>query len=257
MDEQLLSSPLLKSLTYNVILGGGSENYPARSEWPKLTRAIVAGGNLCILKIQSQSDGSKYSDGQVLSDTEPEMLMRLDIEHGTRLPALEEFTLHDVRCYGRSTYLWDAEHCELLRKAMDWSKLRTLDFASDMPTGFFAAFTGRLPGLEKLRFRISRDDMSGLPVVSEFIKSVNGLESLDINQPQYVADAKAALPALWPAITHHRDTLKELIVRQNFALPEEFSRLEEIATSFPLLKRFGWNLARLPDVGTTISQSSI
>lgn len=208
MDEKLLSSPLLRNLTYNIFFQGHAADKPSRSEWPKLTRAIAAGGNLRRLRIQSQKDGNEYYGIKVLNDTEPQNLMRFDISPETRFPALEEFMLYEVRHYGRSSYQWDTEHCKMLRDSTDWSKLRTLNFASDMPTAFFTVFSGLLPELKSLRFGIPRGTNG--EAASKFIKSVRALKSLDIDH------SASNMDALWPAIKQHKETLETVILRGDF-----------------------------------------
>jgi len=240
MDENLLSSPLLRNLTYNIFFQSYIADEPSRSEWPKLTRAIAAGGNLRRLRIQSQQDGNEYRGIQVLNDTEPQKFMRFDLLPETRLPALEEFTLHEVRHYGSSSYLWDTEHCKMLRDLTDWSKLHTLNFASDMPTAFFTVFTGLLPELKSLRFGIPRG-VNG-EAATKFIKSFRALESLDIDH------SASAINSLWPAIKQHKETLHTLMLRGDFGSWDypvhlEVSRLEKIVRKFPSLKRLGWDVS--------------
>ncbi|KAH3914550.1 hypothetical protein HBH56_090730 [Parastagonospora nodorum] len=240
MDEKLLSSPLLRNLTYNAFFQGYEAHKPARSEWPKLTRAIAAGGNLRMLRIQSQQDGNEYRGIKVLNDTEPQKLMRFDMSPETHFPALEEFTLHEVRHYGSSSYLWDTEHCKMLRDSTDWSNLRTLNFASDMPTAFFTVFTGLLPELKSLRFGIPRG--ANGEAASKFIKSVRALESLDIDH------SASTIDTLWPAIEQHNKTLETLILRGDFGSWDypvhlEVSCLKKVVKEFPFLKRLGWDVS--------------
>lgn len=233
MDIRLLSSPLLKSLTYNIIRGGYHARDPAPSEWPKLTQALVAGGQVRVLRIQSQPDGSSYNGTEILDDAEPKKLMRLDITSGTRLPALEEFGLFQQRDYGDPTYLWDEEHCHMLRDSMDWSRLRKLDFGIDRPDAFFTTFTGLLPQLKALRFGAHNESFG--PVIG-FMDSVTALEALDIGRSQYFFDA------LWPSVMKHKDTLKELVLRPSRSAYHSLQYLEMIAEQFPLLECLGWDI---------------
>jgi len=245
MDMQLLSSPLLRQLTYVVYNQGYQAAQPSRSEWPKLTQALVEGGNLRVLRVQTQSDGreidgyvSEYDGVQVIQNSEPEKLARLDISDHTRLPQLEELSINTQRHWGCSSYLWDNEHCLLLRNAMDWSRLRKLDFGSDNPHTFFTTFTGLLPNLKALRFEV----MDGSAAAAKtFIESLNSLESL------YVGQAQAGLDELWPAIMQHKTSLKELILGP--ALGSYYStqysdrsRLKEVADQLPALERLGWDI---------------
>lgn len=238
MDTRLLSSPLLVSLIYTIYNQGYHAEQPSRSEWPKLTQALVAGGNVRVLRIQSQQDGTEYRGTKILDDNEPKKLTRLDITPESRLPPLEELSI-DIQLYwGGSSYLWDAEHCLMLRDAMDWSHLRKLDFGGDNPYVFFSAFTGLLPNLRALRFGVTEGQVRPAKV---FIKHLTAVESLDI------ARAQLGIDALWPAIMKHKNTLKEIILRpttSGYYAPQyiDFSRLETIAEEFPALQRLGWDV---------------
>jgi hypothetical protein len=238
MDMKLLSSPLLKKLAYNVFYQGYNAGEPARCEWPKLTQAIIAGGNLRVLKIHSERDGSHDFRTKVLDESESKKLMRLDIEPRTRLPALEELTISEQWGWGSSTYLWDSYHCRVLREAMDWSRLRKLDFGGDRPDKFFVAFKGIVPELKSLRFGVRDGSMAA---VIHFMESITALDSLDI------AEAKNAIDALWPAIDRHKESLRELILRPTkgtYGSPEymAFDRLETVAKEFSSLNHLGWDV---------------
>jgi hypothetical protein len=238
MDIKLLSSPLLKSLTYSVYNQGYRADQAARSEWPKLTQAIAEGGNLRVLSIDNSQDGTEYYGVKIISDTENSgKLMRLDITPEIRLPALEEFTLRENRSWGSPTYLWDDAHVHMLRNATDWSRLRKLDFGGDRPDAFFSAFTGGMPNLKALRFG-AQDGSIG--PAKRFIASITALESLDIGR------AEVAIDALLPTIMDHKDTLRELILRPTtagYCQPQymDLDRLTAIIEAFPLLERFGWD----------------
>jgi hypothetical protein len=232
MDIRLLSSPLLTNLTYTIYRKGYHADTPARSEWPKLTQALVAGGHVRVLRIETQVSMVRGTRFDMVNDNEPEKLMRLDLAPGMRLPPLEEFTLLDQRDYGASTYLWDQEHCNMLRDTMDWSRMRKLDFACEKPDAFFTAFTGRLPGLKHLRFG-TRNEFGG--AVKGFLESVTALESLDIDRVQ------GAMFGLMPAIMKHKDTLRELILRR-VRDPMSIRTLTEIIEQFPGLERLGWEV---------------
>jgi hypothetical protein len=214
MDEKLLSSSLLRSLTYEVIYQGYQANRSASLEWAKLTRAISVGGCLRVLRIQIQEGGEELeSDAQ------------LALSWDSHLPALEEFTLD-----GAYDYNWTDEHCRMLANSVGMSTIRTLNFVGGMPTAFSKAFTGRTPGLKTLRMGIRRTVNVG--TTADFIKVVEGLELLDIDGPESVIDA------LWPAIVQQRATLKSLHLRQHIKV----GRLEEVVNSFPCVERLGWNV---------------
>ncbi|KAH7385164.1 hypothetical protein DE146DRAFT_748088 [Phaeosphaeria sp. MPI-PUGE-AT-0046c] len=214
MDERLLSSSLLRSLTYQVIYQGYQDNIPVSLEWAKLTRAISAGGNLRVLRIQIQAGGD-----------EPQSESQLELSRALHLPALEEFSL-------QGTYYnnWNDEHCRMLANSVDMSKLHTLNIANGMPTSFFRAFTWRLPGIKTLRLEIRRQDDIG--ATAAFIRSVDGLEVLDIDAPPSVVDA------LWPVIVQHSATLKNLCLRAKV----DIERLEQVTNSFSLIQRLGWRI---------------
>ncbi|KAF2026033.1 hypothetical protein EK21DRAFT_75043 [Setomelanomma holmii] len=238
MDMKLLSSPLLRKLIYTVYHQGHRADEPARSEWPKLTRALVAGGSVRFLTIDNVKDGTEYYGVKVIDDNEvTEKMMRLDITPGTRLPPLEELTIRENRYWGSSTYMWDEEHCRLLLDAMDWSHLRKLDFGADKPDAFFSVFERHLPDLKILRFGTQNDAIGPVP---RFIDSVTALESLDIARAEY------SLDSLWPSIMKHKDTLREIILRPTtagYCQPQytKLNRLEIIASEFPVLERLGWD----------------
>lgn len=253
MDSKLISSPLLKDLTYNVYSQGHHTDQHARSEWRKLTQALVAGGNVRLLKIGSWLHSAYH--GVILDDTEPETLMRLDLKPGMRLPHLEELTIRVGGYWGASPYLWDLDHCHLLRQAIDTSHFRKLDFGSDKPDTFFSTFTRLLPNLKALRFGIQQDGIAGS--ARRFIKSLKALEALDIDS------ASPAIDRLWPAIMKHKNTLKELVLRpttDGYCKPRTIAieRLQTISIQFPKLERLGWdapcgyNVSRLKLEGSRI-----
>jgi hypothetical protein len=238
MDFKLLSSPLLKKLVYNIFCDSDSADKAARSEWPQLTKAIVAGGNLSVLQIQLSVDGGDNSIKVVDRHLVPKM-MRFEINPETRLPPLTEFTLLDSLWWRQNmTYLWDPEHCGNLQTSMDWSKIRKLDFGEEFPEEFFKAFAGKTPNLKHLRFGVKND----APVAArEFIMSAPALESIDINR------AKAGIKTLWPAIVKHRGSLRKLALKPTFQMygdPDylDFELLQSIANEFPLIDFLGYDV---------------
>jgi hypothetical protein len=240
MDVNLLSSPTLKNLDYYVYLPGRSDTGIHRSEWAKLTQALVAGGNVRVLKVNGLSYGTLSGYGKILPDTEPEESKHLDNTPGMLLPALEELIIRIQRYYGDSTYMWDADRCVELREGTDLSRLRKLDFGSELPDGFFSTFTGALPQLKSLRFGVPKHGAS-MVAVKGFIESIEGLESLDIDQPQSVIEE------LGPSIMWHKRTLKSLILRpttRNYGHSPcyiELHHLKTISTHLPLLERLSWD----------------
>jgi len=249
MDTRLLSSPLLKKLAYNVYFQGYDPKQAARSEWPKLTQALVTGGHVRSLRIEAKPDETRYKGDRVMDGTEPEKMMRLDITPGRRLAFLEELTIHVEGHWGGLPYPWDAEHRRLFREAIDASRLRMLDFGSDKPDPLFSALMGSLPRLKVLRFGIPRD--GSVSVASRLIKSLKSLESLDIDQAQLGIDK------LWPTIMKRKDTLKELILRPTtagYCNPQyiDIDRLYTLSIQFPMLERLGWDAP----CGTDVSLST-
>lgn len=214
IDEKLLSSPLLKSLTYEIIYEGYSSDSPMSPEWTKLTRAISSGGGLRVLRIKATSGG--------VCGEEPDKALQLDVCRDSHLPALEEFTLDG------SFYHWDDEHSEMFARSVDTSRLHTLNFPTSMTASFFRAFKKQLPGLKK--FRIGRCGSGH--VIADFVKSIEGLELLAI-------DGQApAIDVLWPAIMQHKNTLKSLCLRERVGV----ARLEEVMNSFPSVTCLGWDV---------------
>jgi hypothetical protein len=232
-DTKLLSSPLLKNLTCNVFYQGHTSEYPSRCEWPRLMQAITTGGNLRVLRVQIEPI-NEHQHIQVIDNSEPKCLVRPSIPPGNRFPTLEELRISEKWGWGSSTLVWDLDYCRMLRGAMDWSRLRKLDFGADRPDQFFVAFTGVLPELKSLRFG-TRGDSVG-PAV-DFMNSIAALESLDI------VEATSYIEVMWPAIYKHQDSLRTLIVRPTTAAEVrhlEISRLRTVAKDFVALERLGW-----------------
>ena len=239
MDMKLLSSPLLVGLTYVVYSKGYQPDQPCRSEWPKLSQALTAGGNVRSLHIQSQQDGTEYYGVKIVPDSEPEELPRLNLA-GMHLPRLEELRIRIQGSWGDLAYPWDDEHCRMLRTAVDCSRLRTLDFGSDTPKVFFECFNGILPALKSLRFGISHESDSASHA-ARFIESAPALETLDIDR------AQRGVQQLWPVIRTQKDTLKRLILRPTFGdwySIQYLDRmlLETVAKEFPKLEHLGWHI---------------
>jgi hypothetical protein len=236
-DTKLLSSPLLRNLTCNVFYQGYTSRESNRCEWPKLMQAITTGGNLRVLKVQVESVSDLHQGDPILHRSEPKSLVRPSIIPGRHLPTLEELRISEKWGWGSSTHVWDLDYCRMLRGAMDWSRLRKLDFGADRPDQFFVAFTGVLPELKSFRFG-TRGDPVG-PVI-EFMDSILALEALDI------VEATSQIDALWPIIYKHKDTLQTLILRPTTTSDHaavrhlEMSYLRTIAKEFSSLERLGW-----------------
>lgn len=233
MDMELLSSPLLVSLTYEVYMQGYAPEHPCRSEWPRLSQALATGGNVRSLRLQVLQDGHN----RFTPDTEPAKIPRLDLTTGMRLPLLEEMTVQTLRYYGQTAYLWDPGYCRMFRDAIDCSRLRKLDFGGEHPENFFTCFEGFCPQLKALSFGIREGDTAP---ARRFIESLDALEHLDLSR------AQAGIDDLWPAIEQHKNTLETLILGPTFEsyckhVPMGLDRLEDIASRFPKLKRLGWD----------------
>ncbi|KAI4703549.1 hypothetical protein J4E89_009970 [Alternaria sp. Ai002NY15] len=233
MDMKLLSSPLLVSLTYEIYIQGFAPEHPCRSEWPRLSQALATGGNVRSLRLQVLQDGNNL----FTPDTEPAKIPRLDLTTGMRLPLLEEMTLQTLRYHGQTAYLWDLDYCRMFRDAIDCSRLRKLDFGGEHPANFFSCFTGLCPKLKVLSFGIWEGDITP---AKRFIESIDALKHLDLSR------AQAGIDDLWPAIEQHKDTLETLILRPTFEsycqkVVMPFSRLKDIARTFPRLKHLGWD----------------
>ena len=117
-------------------------------------------------------------------------VLNLPLDPSDRLP-----TLHELIFSGNpNVYMFDREHCQLLRQCMDWSQLRCLDLGISCPLHFFEEFGGSLPKLESLTMGIrtsirklpSSNQPSGPPacddsrIAARFIESVPGLKELHI-----------------------------------------------------------------------------
>jgi hypothetical protein len=254
MDIRLLSSPLLVGLTYVVYTQGyRPRDMPCRSDWPRLSQALAAGGNVRYLRLQSLQDGTGLGfDGiKLVPDTEPDKLPRLDLAD-LRLPQLEELTLESLRHWGESTYLWDSDHARMFRNTIDCSRLRKLDFGSDNPTAFFTYFTGLCPKLKTLSFGATGGypNSPDIEPAKRFIESLDALEYLDVSQAQQGIDD------LWLAIEKNKDTLKTLILGPTLGsycspMYMDSSRLEAIASTFPELERLGWDAPCKTNVSLT------
>ena len=212
---------------------GFAPEHPCRSEWPRLSQALATGGNIRSLRLQVLQDGHNL----FTPDTEPAKIPRLDLTTGMRLPLLEEMTLQTLRYHGQTAYLWDPDYCRMFRDAIDCSRLRKLDFGSEHPENFFTCFTGLCPKLKVLSFGIWEGDTTP---AKRFIQSIDALEHLDLSR------AQANIDDLWPALEQHKDTLETLILGPTFEaychkVVMPFSRLKDVARTFPRLKHLGWD----------------
>jgi len=234
MNTRLLSSPLLVSLTYEVYTRSWRSEQPCRSEWPQLSQALAAGGNIRSLRVQVLIDGHD----QFTPDTEPEKIPRLDLATGMRLPRLEELAIQPLRdVNGYPAYIWDSDYCRMFRDAIDCSRLRKLDLCGESPDNLFACLTGLCPKLNSLSFGVRKGDAAP---AKRFIESLDALEHLDISR------APAGIDDLWPAIEQHKETLETLILRPTLETSSHvaympLSCLENIASTFPKLKKLGWD----------------
>lgn len=239
MDLRLLSSPLLARLEY-VISHSDMNGAVTRSEWPRLSQALLNSKNirsLTIYRQQSKTRDSRYHVEPVI-DTQTTEPARLDLSLGLRFPKLESLSIRDDP-YHNQGYQWDRDHCLGLLNAIDPSCLRELDFAEQYPETFFTTFTDQVPDIKVLRFGATRRNRIG--PVKNFINSLSALESL------YIGEARGCLNKLLPVITKHRDTLKTLILGPTwdpYYTPQHIDRnvLENIAETFPKLEHLGWHL---------------
>ncbi|KAF2871511.1 hypothetical protein BDV95DRAFT_42328 [Massariosphaeria phaeospora] len=248
IDFPLLSSPQLDTLACTVYI---KDNVPqaelTQSEWPQLTRAIVAGAHCRILRLRLRKDQYFYNEPKVLKGTEEHAVPRFSDTSTMRLPPLEEIQILTGRFYTR--YPWDMSHCLQLRNCMDCSRIRVLDFSRDYPRAFFSAFTGELPNLQSLCFGLpgpyGQQDESVQDVV-RFLDSCIGLKALDISRLASRADE------MWPAVLRHKDTLEELVLRPTIGYwitpgsgrPEYLDTryLQQITEEFPRLERLGFDV---------------
>ena len=234
MDIALLSSPLLTDLTYTVYYKGWQSGTPVASEWPKLTQALLTGGNIRSLQITSEPDVRPC----IVDENEPEKIPRLGLQPGARLPKLEELSIRAET----HRYLWDEPHCLALHDAIDPARIQVLDFGSDNPEEFFYTVSGLMPNLRSLAFGVKKGSV--IPA-RNFIKSLTGLQSLRI------MSVKDEISELWPAINYHKETLKSLVfgLRLYFG-PEYYAHgtpeymslrsLSSIPNKFPKLEHLGW-----------------
>ncbi|RYO39043.1 hypothetical protein AA0113_g11239 [Alternaria arborescens] len=239
IDMRLLSSPLLTDLTYVVYTEASHVGVPWRSDWPRLSQALAAGGNVRSLRLQIRQDFDGYDGPKIVPDTEPRKLPRLDLTSGLRLLRLEELTIEHPKLYGDSIYLWDDDYCRMFLDAIDCSRLRKLDFGIDNPMNFFQNSAGRFPKLKTLSFGLLGREGTQQPA-RMFLESLDALEHLDVSHSQYCIDD------LWPAIEKHRNSLKTLILGPTFGHYNGFkymglSLLETIASTFPNLEQLGWH----------------
>lgn len=238
IDTELLSSPMLDNLVYTVYVDGWGSNATAKSEWPKLTRALVSGASCKSLRLQIRPDGYNWGEGKVLDESTEEGMLRFDVGSNTQLPVLEELCISTMG-YG-PTYQWDIRHCIDLQRCMDWTRMRKLDFSSDYPEPFFATSVGLTPGLRHLRFGLPYQSQSVEPARA-FVESLVDMKSLDIERMQPYVDV------MWPAIRKHKDTLETLLLRPTrgmYCTPQylDTSILLEISREFPALERLGYDV---------------
>lgn len=243
MDFALLSSPLLTELTYVIYTARYDTERPCCSEWPKLTRALLSGGNVRSLHIRCQVDGETRRGVEIVDESEPSKLPRLDLVPGARLPKLEELRI--VGWAGsRLCSSWDEAYCRTLRDAVDVSRLRVLDFGDSYPEHFFTTFTGLLPNVRSLKCGTGQESMESMRY---FIESLPVLETL------FVDAAQRGVEELWPAIEGHKGTLKSLVFgatweRYYRSAFVDKSVLEKVA-KFPKLEHLGWHVP----MGTSVS----
>lgn len=207
MDVQAISSPLLKSLDYVIYHQSPDQNGMQKSEWPLLTEALLAGGNIQSLRVQSKQDsvGPYRSRIKMLSGDEPAGPIGLNLTTKTQLPALKHLGLSVEPGWGVSAYPWTKEHCRMLGSTVDLSQVELLDFEGDYPSDFFKTWAGLLPNLRSLKFGVVKP--GGATAAARFIESIPDLESLEIIR------AQTGIETLWPAIQMHKNSLKKLVFR--------------------------------------------
>lgn len=111
--------------------------------------------------------------------------IQIPLASGDRLPPLEELDIRAV------TYDFDREHCQQLRRSMDWTNLERLRIGPCDTENFFEVFTGEIPHLQHLDFSFhslnsgsftylmnTMNSVARLYACAEFIGSVKALKVL-------------------------------------------------------------------------------
>lgn len=251
LDTALLSSTQLDSLDTTIYMDA-TGIAPFYSEWPELTRLLQKGGNCRSLEIHAQKDANRMVP-KIFEDPANIGGSHFQLKTGSKLPALEELSISSS---GRRTaYQFDGVHCALLKEALDWSRMRRLEFMDGFPDRFLSELCGHVPNLEHLRLRLPEESNSAPEVAARLISSVKQLKSLDLTGLETWIDV------LWSAIKAHRETLETFVSRshRHSYMSTDFigaQFLESLASDFPRLRHLGIN-GKLRDMRTGAQVSGI
>jgi len=207
-DIQLLFSPLLYALTFDILNGKPKpELQGQRSRLPELRYVLLNNVRLRVLDIRSRYCSSqKFHSDQVQLRS-----MNLPLQSSDRLPPLHELTFS-----GPEPYEFDLSHVKLWSQCMDWSQLRTLDLGLSCPQHFFEEIGGQLIGLKSLTLGIGTGPRRNSPWKSgpmtcetlepatQFIASLPGLHEL------HITDLDAATETIVPTILETQKSLQAL-----------------------------------------------
>ena len=182
IDDALLSSPQLHTLDTTLYVTQESK-HSSHSEIQLLKQCLIRGGSVKILRFEIQDLSDRHRRAPTSTP------LSFTWKPSDRFPALEELSLPTPQYNMDATkcaYHLTRENLLMWTQAMDWTRMRRLDFHSNAPPLFFAMFTDRMPNLKYLRWGMSPSPdcpgWGGTPTcASAFMRSVTALEEVVFN----------------------------------------------------------------------------
>lgn len=245
MDKNLLSSPHLHSLdntayTCRLLTRSPSELHAFKS-------CLLQARNLRLLTLRMTT----YRN--VIGSSPPDLVdgeVNLQFSEHDHFPALQELVLD---CY--DVYYLSAPHCETWVKAMDWTRLRSLDLGHATPQYLLPALSGKIPGLLCLTMGWWPNHNGpqatwrspDLDTVRRFLEGIDALERVTL----YSWNDKEASQIRPSLLEKHGKSLKRLEARLDFRdawKSEHFDELLEKAPNLQELTVTGeiWQVRRYP-----------
>ncbi|KAI4117407.1 MAG: hypothetical protein LQ345_002348 [Seirophora villosa] len=189
VDIKLLASPLLTSLRFSTLNRRLAPEWNNRSLLPELRDVLLKSPNLRELNIEFELN-SQYKE------------LSLPLVPSDRLPALQTLAFSGAP----APYDFNLNHCQLLKRCVDWSHLRRLDLNTSCPEHLFKEIGGNLCNLQSLKMGIRLAGMtnpwsnsgpmtsSSKGPVAAFFRSVPGL--LDLHIDDYSASSQVIAPII-------------------------------------------------------------
>ena len=213
LDMRLLSSPLLRSLSFCVMNHTATITSTNQLEqysiFPELREILVKNSSLKELDIRFVYNWMPSRLN--LSGMSPRPL-NLPLEPSDRLPTLQKLCFTGPP----ETYEFDLEQCQLLSQCMDWTQLRRLDLGISCPEYFFEEIGRRLPSLKSLTMGVGTGTRwythwTQGPLTCKHLGQVtNFIESLPALHKMYIIDLDAAAQTVAPAILTSQKSLYSL-----------------------------------------------